>query len=311
MPEIDLITGFLGAGKTTFIARYAEWLNRQNIRFAVIENEFGAAGVDSMLLSEQFGNVHELAGGCICCTLKSGFFHLLEQLLPHCDRVLVEPSGLYNLDDFFEVADGIAHNGLGQIGMCLTLVDPHTLPVMTETECSVLRDELEGTGGVVWTKTDEEPCCNLAEAQAFLEQMGNRGEDMPLRVYETPSHALCDEDFVRLQQMKPVRRRHQRVLRDHRMMYQSTSLRLQGIFDTDGLLHFLEHIIDTGECGEIVRVKGFVNGSSGSLAVNCTVSDRFIQECSERLPMLNIIGHQLDRAKIKRLLEALGSEKHI
>lgn len=100
MTKVDLVTGFLGAGKTTLIARYGDWLNQKGVRFAVIENEFGAAGVDTAILSERFGNVQELAGGCICCTLKVGFHALLTQLAGQCDRVIVEPSGLFSMDAF-------------------------------------------------------------------------------------------------------------------------------------------------------------------------------------------------------------------
>lgn len=70
MAKVDLVTGFLGAGKTTLIQRYAAWLRDGGVRFAIIENEYAASGVDSMVLAGQFDGVHELAGGCICCTLK-------------------------------------------------------------------------------------------------------------------------------------------------------------------------------------------------------------------------------------------------
>ena len=97
--KLDLVTGFLGAGKTTLISRFCRYFTGQGWRFGVVENEFGAAGVDSAILREVFGEVRELSGGCICCTLKSGFYTLLEELSHTCDRVIVEPSGLYNLDD--------------------------------------------------------------------------------------------------------------------------------------------------------------------------------------------------------------------
>ena len=72
MVPVDLITGFLGAGKTTFLQKYTDYLARQGIRFAVVENEFGAAGVDTAALQAggQPHAVYELTGGCICCTLS-------------------------------------------------------------------------------------------------------------------------------------------------------------------------------------------------------------------------------------------------
>ena len=100
MVPVDLITGFLGAGKTTFLQKYTDYLARQGIRFAVVENEFGAAGVDTAALQAggQPPAVYELTGGCICCTLKQSFHEMLSGLAGRYARILVEPSGLFNLD---------------------------------------------------------------------------------------------------------------------------------------------------------------------------------------------------------------------
>lgn len=308
MVSIDLVTGFLGAGKTTFIDRYCRWLQQQGVRFAVVENEFGAAGVDTAILSDRFDNVLELAGGCICCTLKSGFYQLLEQLCTVCDRIVVEPSGLYNLDDFFEVADALELRGLARAGMCITLIDPHTLPVMNDAEKDVLRDELLGSGGVVWTKADAEPAWDEETARAQVQAcLGQTGQ--PMSFYETPSHLLCGSDFSRLQGMTPQRRAHTRVLRDHRAFYQSTSLRPAGCFEPEKLISLLREILRDGSCGEILRVKGFVQSTQGSVAVNCTVSDYSVRPCSPQPVMLNVIGRGLDRACLKAKLAACAVQE--
>jgi len=306
MTAIDLVTGFLGAGKTTFIARYGQWLRQQGIRFAVVENEFGAAGVDSAVLREQFGVVRELSGGCICCTLKSGFYQLLEELCSSCDRIIVEPSGLYNLDDFFEVTDGLERAGLARPGMCITLVDPHSPAKMNAAERDILRDELLGSGGVVWTKADVPPAWDEAAARAQVTAcMGDCS--LPMQFYPRSAHLLEDKDFLRLQAMTPVRRSHVRVLRDHRTFYQSTSLRPAAVYDAATLPVLLRSLITDGSCGEILRIKGFVNTPDGTVAVNGTVSDCTLQPCAPRPAMLNIIGRRLDRKHLKEVLDAAGA----
>ena len=75
--RVDLIDGFLGAGKTTFIQKYMKYLDERGISYMVLENEFGAAGVDASILG---GNVRELTGGCICCGQKVNFHNLLIEL---------------------------------------------------------------------------------------------------------------------------------------------------------------------------------------------------------------------------------------
>lgn len=305
MVSIDLVTGFLGAGKTTFISRYGQWLERQGKRFAVVENEFGAAGVDSAFLSEQFGNVRELSGGCICCTLKSGFYQLLEELCGVCDRIVVEPSGLYNLDDFFEVTDGLERQGLSQPGMCITLVDPHALPLMNEAEKTILHDELIGSGCVVWSKADVPPAWDEETARwQVLDCMENHAE--PITFYDTPTYLLADKDFAQLQSMTPVRRSHTRMLRDHQTFYQSATLRPMERFEPKVLLDVFQSIMADGSCGEILRIKGFVNGSEGSIAVNCTVSDHSAVPCPAQPAMLNIIGRGINRNRLKMLFFNIG-----
>ena len=115
---IDLVTGFLGAGKTTFIERYVTALERAGVRCAVVENEFGAAGVDGAMLRAAGRDVRELTGGCICCGLKVGFHDLLRELAAagRVDRIVVEPSGIFDPDDYFDVVESPAVRAHAQPG---------------------------------------------------------------------------------------------------------------------------------------------------------------------------------------------------
>ena len=107
MVKIDLITGFLGAGKTTFIRKYAKYLmdNGQNI--GILENDFGAVNVDMMLLQDLMGEKCELemvAGGCdYDCHVRRFKTKLISMAMCGYDRVIVEPSGIYDVDEFFDV----------------------------------------------------------------------------------------------------------------------------------------------------------------------------------------------------------------
>lgn len=301
--KVDLVTGFLGAGKTTFLARYGDWLNRQGVRFAVIENEFGAAGVDRAVLSQRFGNVGELSGGCICCTLKTGFYAMLAELSGKCDRILVEPSGVFDMDDFFEIVWTLERDGLCQMGMCLTLIDPHVLPHLEKEELGVLWTELTGTGTVVWTQTDVLPEPNLDAAAQEVNTILNL--EPPLSFYPVSSHALTDDDFAALQNCGPVRRPHHRRLVDHNRIFQSASLRPKGTFDREALVKTLDILMKGHPYGEIMRIKGFVRSDCGNLSVNYTAGGHSVTPCSETRSMLNFIGRQLDRAKIKSALDAV------
>ena len=107
MVKIDLITGFLGSGKTTFLKKYAARLMEQGCNLGILENDFGAVNVDMMLLQELMGDQCELemiSGGCDKETHRSRFrTKLIAMGMCGYDRVLVEPSGIYDMDEFFDV----------------------------------------------------------------------------------------------------------------------------------------------------------------------------------------------------------------
>ena len=107
MIKIDLITGFLGAGKTTFIKKYAKSLMAAGNHICILENDYGAVNVDMMLLQELEGDQCELemvAGGCDPdCHRRRFKTKLIAMGMCGYDRVLIEPSGIFDVDEFFDV----------------------------------------------------------------------------------------------------------------------------------------------------------------------------------------------------------------
>ncbi|HHV98404.1 MAG TPA: GTP-binding protein [Clostridiaceae bacterium] len=303
MTEIDLVTGFLGAGKTTFIKKYGDFLKRQNIKFAVVENEFGAPGVDSAILKSKFGDVTEIAGGCICCTMKTGFHDIIRDLSGSCDRIIVEPSGIFNGDDFFDVVNSPDLKDKCRTGMCITAVDPHSVSRFNESERSVLASELAVTGCILWTKMDMPPQIDINTAKADIRKIvRDIGIDEELPCFPTPSHMLKDEDFIKMMKIGLVYRMHTRTFIDHTMIFQSTRIYPEGVYTIDSIKCCIEHMTSSEEYGEISRIKGFVKSLNGIIAVNCTVNDRLFDSLEDGCTMLNIIGRKLNRKKIAECL---------
>ena len=100
MTKIDIISGFLGAGKTTFIKKMLEDVF-QGEKIVLIENEFGEIGIDGGFLKDSGIEVSELNSGCICCSLVGDFGKNLREVMErfHPDRILIEPSGVGKLSD--------------------------------------------------------------------------------------------------------------------------------------------------------------------------------------------------------------------
>lgn len=121
------MTGFLGAGITSFIQSYADWLRRQDTSFAVAENDFGAVGMDAAALREEGGDVFEVSGECICCSLTPNFTELLLRLCGHYERIIVEPSGVFDAAVFYSIMDTLRRKTEVELGFCAVIVNPHAL----------------------------------------------------------------------------------------------------------------------------------------------------------------------------------------
>ena len=109
MVKIDLITGFLGSGKTTFIKKYGSYLMEKGENLGILENDFGAVNVDRMLLSDLQDagcDVEMVSGGCDYDCHKRRFkTKLIAMGMLGYDRILVEPSGIFDTDEFFDVLE--------------------------------------------------------------------------------------------------------------------------------------------------------------------------------------------------------------
>lgn len=124
MTRVDLISGFLGAGKTTFIK---ELISKafQGEKIVLIENEFGEIGIDSRFMQNAGIEVTEMNSGCICCTLVGDFAKALKQVVERFspDRVIIEPSGVGKLSDVARAVEEIQEEAQVEINSRITIVD--------------------------------------------------------------------------------------------------------------------------------------------------------------------------------------------
>ena len=290
--RVDLITGFLGAGKTTLIRKYMEYLDRRGISYMVIENEFGAAGVDASILG---GNVRELSGGCICCGQKVNFHNLLLELAGEAERIIVEPSGVFNADDFFDIMDSPVLKEAAEYGFMAGVVNPAAMDGTSGAAEQVLLSELACAGAVVWSHTDVVPEGSVKRAEEKL--TGLLGA-MP------PAFDGQKINFDRLMECAPVRRAHERDRTDHSTLFQSAVAYPTGRFTREGLTRAVEALFG-GEAGAVLRVKGTVLGNEGRLTVNAAPGQIEIVPSSGEIGV-NVIGNGLRRKVIRALLEENG-----
>ena len=153
MLKIDIISGFLGAGKTTFIKRLLQ-TDLKNEKIVLIENEFGEISVDSMFLSESKIDIAELSQGCICCSLVGDFSKSLNEVITkyNPDRIIVEPSGVGKLSD---VIKAIEDSGLKEnLNTYICLVDASKAKVYSKNFKEFFADQIANAKTVVLSRCD-------------------------------------------------------------------------------------------------------------------------------------------------------------
>lgn len=124
MTKIDIISGFLGAGKTTFIKKLLEEaISCEQV--VLIENEFGQIGIDGGFLKDAGIEIREMNSGCICCSLVGDFGRSLEEVLTKYkpDRVIIEPSGVGKLSDVMKAVRDVAGSLDVELNSAVTMVD--------------------------------------------------------------------------------------------------------------------------------------------------------------------------------------------
>ena len=124
MTKVDIISGFLGAGKTTFIKELIAKVYKGE-KIVLIENEFGEIGIDSRFMQNSGIEVTEMNSGCICCTLVGDFAKALKQVVDEFqpDRVIIEPSGVGKLSDVASAVNEMKDSAQVEIDSRITVVD--------------------------------------------------------------------------------------------------------------------------------------------------------------------------------------------
>ena len=150
--KILLVSGFLGAGKTTFIKEMAKNIN---LEFVVLENEYADIGVDGDFLDEKNLNVWEMSEGCICCSMKGDFKSSIKRIYSEInpEYLIIEPTGVGMLSSIIENIREIDNNDI-EILSPITLIDITSFNEYLETFNNFFIDNLKNTGKVILTKLE-------------------------------------------------------------------------------------------------------------------------------------------------------------
>lgn len=304
MVQVDLITGFLGSGKTTFIHQYVSYLHEKGMKILVIENEFGSIGVDRALLRDDACDVSSLSGVCMCCKGKKMFEDLLIQGAQNgYDRILVEPSGIYDVDEFFAVMSLEKVRNYCKIGSILTIVDGQMDDALTDEAKYLMASQLYAAGSVIMSKTqlfsDSTISRTIEKLNELLAQYGNShisAETLSLKNWSD----FTPEDFEKFSQSGFQLFAHQRKAMQHDMIFQVKEL-ADYCENAQDLEHRLKNLFLSPEFGSILRVKGHIQDLNKNwYEINCSKDSFHIRPCQMKRGLFIIIGQDLKEEAISR-----------
>lgn len=301
--KVDLITGFLGAGKTTFIKKYLE--SCRDERTIVIENEFGRAGIDLAILREESAEVVQLAGGCICCGLKVNFHDLLVELSENYDRIIVEPSGIYTLEDFFDIMESPVIESKCIIGSILMIADPEQLNELDTESEHIVYSQLAGAGRIIVSKTGIQNVVLdkvISRINQILTGYGNSERNAAGYILAEEWDCLDENVINELKGAGYCRNRKNLPKQDHSTIFYNTSI-VPCFDDCKEMETFLKQVL-YGDYGNVIRAKGFLKCRNGlCYEINCTPRDWSIKEVNKiQDEGINLIGRGIDRKAIKNYM---------
>ena len=155
MTKIDIISGFLGAGKTTFIKKLLEEAIAGE-QVVLIENEFGEIGIDGGFLKDAGIEIREMNSGCICCSLVGDFGASLKEVLTKYkpDRIIIEPSGVGKLSDVMKAVIDVSADMDVELNSAVTIVDAAKCKMYMKNFGEFFNNQIESAGTIVLSRTD-------------------------------------------------------------------------------------------------------------------------------------------------------------
>ena len=192
MTKIDIISGFLGAGKTTFIKKLLKEAFKGE-QVVLIENEFGEIGIDGGFLKEAGIEIKEMNSGCICCSLVGDFEKSLKEVIDtyHPDRILIEPSGVGKLSDVIKAVQDAQVNLDAQLNSFTTVVDVTKCRIYSKNFGEFFSNQIEYAGAIILSRTDKAKHEKVEESVAIL-----RGLNEKAPIITTPIEQLSGEKLL-------------------------------------------------------------------------------------------------------------------
>ena len=323
MVKIDIISGFLGAGKTTLIKKLLKEAFKGE-QVVLIENEFGEIGIDGGFLKDAGIEIREMNSGCICCSLVGDFGASLKEVVEkyNPDRILIEPSGVGKLSDVIKAVQGVEEDVDIQLNSYTTVVDAKKCKMYMRNFGEFFDNQVQYAGAIIMSRTDIVDEKKAMESMELLRSINGKAAIIttPIekldgkKILEVMEHPVSLADEL----MKEEHEHHHHHDHDgecscghhhdhhhHHADEVFTSWGRETIkkFTREGLEKILQNLSESEEYGVILRAKGMLPTENGTwIYFDMVPEETEIREGSpEYTGRLCVIGSKLKEDKLAEL----------
>ena len=193
MTKIDIISGFLGAGKTTLIKKLLSDAYKGE-QVVLIENEFGEIGIDGGFLKEAGIEIREMNSGCICCSLVGDFGKSLHEVVDtyHPDRILIEPSGVGKLSDVIKAVQDVQGEIDAELNSFTTVVDVTKCKIYRKNFGEFFSNQIEYAGAVILSRTDKAKPEKIQESVTLLRELNEKAPIITTPIEQLPGEKILE-----------------------------------------------------------------------------------------------------------------------
>ncbi|MEW9124955.1 MAG: GTP-binding protein [Thermotaleaceae bacterium] len=309
--EIYIVSGFLGAGKTTLIQKLIKE-SFQKDKIALIENDFGEISVDAALLKSGGVEVKEINSGCICCSLSGDFVKAVKELLDrfHPDKIIIEPSGVGKLSDIVKACSDQRIQKLVKVKSKITVVDVKRCKMYLDNFGEFFEDQIQNADVVLLNRTEKFPD-KINDANKLIKSLNSNSaiiskpwdqispEEILYPEYKHHTHGHHCSCGHNHHDKNHVHDGHCGCEHNHAAedIFDTVTIRTKKIFSTDDLEARILYM-ERNAKGTILRAKGILHSTKGYVNVQYLPGDIRITNCTTSGDMLSIIGRNLNQQEL-------------
>lgn len=305
MKKVDLITGFLGAGKTTFLLKYGRYLINKGEKIGILVYDHGAVNVDMITLGRlrcEKCELEMLAAACDENSLRRRLqTKLVAMAMSGYDRIIIEPSGLFDMDMFFDLLRDDPLERLYEIGSVIAIVNANQEPDLGNEARLMLISQAGSSGCVVFSKTQFANSSQIEQTKEYLNEIARsvKCKNFNASYVEKNWDDFDETDFARLSNCGFRICDYEKTSRFENTDFDSVSF-LEVKCDKASLIGKIKTLFADESYGDIYRVKGFIFDNGKCYQINATKSE-IIEEPSQGKDVIIVIGENLNRGKIEEL----------